>query len=337
VHPVRQAVDLPALEHAPVPDQRDLPAAEAGGQLADLAGHRVRVGGVAPKHFQRQRPAVLVRQQAHDQLLLAPLPVSVVAEGPQFVHHALQVRAGHVVEVKRGLLAGRVARPEQALFDPGLPLREPVQVGVKVVLAEPGQAQHLGHRLAAGQAHGGQPRALVLHPGQHLPQRQAPLSVGTQDLRHAQLPGQVVEQKQRSDRLALLQAEAGTPGERFGQRAALPPSAVGVQRLADGHLDRLGPVRDVGDRLLDHLALDPPALPQQFPPVGPVAPLVVACIVVHSDHYTRSYQLCQAHANHKSSDHNLETIIYLITLHINEIRPKQLRNGSEGQTDVQDM
>src|SRR2546423_4769050 len=116
-------------------------------------------------------------QQADDDLHLCPLAVTIVAKSSHLILASLQIAAGHIVEKKGRLLGGRERFKEPPL-NAALLLAKPRQVGIEIVLIKARQAQQIATRMAAGQAHRAQPRALIKGPGDHLPQRQPALAMG---------------------------------------------------------------------------------------------------------------------------------------------------------------
>jgi hypothetical protein len=152
----RQLLHLGALDQAPVAHKRHALAAEALTGLLHLCGKRLRVLRVAPKHFRRDRLAVLVAQQTDDDLLLALLAVAGVAVVAVGVLVPFQVAAGHVVERQLRFLRP-APRGKQMLLDGRLLLAQPAQIGVQVILVETApDAQHIAGGVDLRQPHGRQ-------------------------------------------------------------------------------------------------------------------------------------------------------------------------------------
>ena len=110
------------------PTSTTLLQAKALLQLVDLGGERGRIGGVALKHLDRDRPASAVAQQAVDDLRAIGPVVAAVAELGEFAVAAFEIGRADVVEHQHAV-------PEmparQAALDARLLGAEPVQGGVE--------------------------------------------------------------------------------------------------------------------------------------------------------------------------------------------------------------
>src|SRR5207244_13592094 len=93
-----KVLDLAAFDHPPIAHERHPLTTEALTRLLHLRGESFRILRVAAKNLRRDRRALLVAQQADDNLLLALLAVAVVAIGAVGIALAFQITAGHVVE-----------------------------------------------------------------------------------------------------------------------------------------------------------------------------------------------------------------------------------------------
>jgi hypothetical protein len=198
-------------------------------------------------------------QQADHDLTLARLAIPVVAEGGEGVPLALQIRAGHVVEehVRR-------RRREQPALDIGLMLRQPIQIGVEIIFVEADHAERRSRSMAARQANRRQPRALVEHAGNHLPQRQLALPIRAQGRNDAEIARRLRQQPDRPHRGTLDQLQPAFGGARHhaGQVRLVPerqPDRLDLLRLAMG---------EVGDRAMLDLARLAIGLAQQVAGVG---------------------------------------------------------------------
>lgn len=134
-------------DHAAIADQHDMLQGEALLELGDVNGERLGIAGVAFEHLDRDRTAVRRAQQAVDDLQLAFLAVAIVAELGERAAASLHVGRGHVVEHQRAVLE-MLAR--QALLDGRLPLAEPIERIVKLVLVDGPEIQHRAQARSGG-------------------------------------------------------------------------------------------------------------------------------------------------------------------------------------------
>jgi hypothetical protein len=234
------------------------------------------VGGIAGKHPHRHRPAIGCGQQADDELFLALLAVAVIAEGGQQVLDALEVGAGDIVEKQ---LRGRraIAAAEQPLFDRGLALGEPGEVGIQMVLVEGVEPEDLADRMPPGQAHGAEAGALIHEPGQDLPQRQSPLAVSAQYLGDAESVGDGVEAKHGAHAVAFDHGHVV-------HRAQHRQIAFMLERELDGGDFLVGAVGEVGERALLDLAVFAVRMAQEMAGVGFAALVGDGGVDMHSDY-----------------------------------------------------
>ncbi len=129
--------------------------------LGDLLGKGLRILGVAPKDFCRDRLAVLIAQQADDNLLFTPLAVAIVAVGAILVLLAFQIAAGHVIEKQLRLLLS-MAGGKESLFNLNLVLTEPAEIFIEIVLIKSAaDAKHVASGMDFSQAHRRKSRALI--------------------------------------------------------------------------------------------------------------------------------------------------------------------------------
>ena len=212
---------LRGFDHAAVADEGHPLGAETGGRLVQLRGERLDVGRVALEHLDRQRAPVGVGEQADHDLAFARLAIPVVAERGEGVVLAFEVCAGHVVEEDVGR-RGRFSPGEQPALDVGLVVRQPIQIGVEIVLVEADHAERRADGVAARQTHRRQPRALIEHARDDLPQRQLALSVRAQGGDDAELARQLGEKPNRPHRRALPQLRPALDGGRQDARPGRP-------------------------------------------------------------------------------------------------------------------
>ena len=195
---------------------------------------------VAAKHLGRDRRALLVAQQADDDLFFALLAVAVVAVGPVGIVLAFEVTAGHVVE-KQIQFVLPAPLGEQPFFNGPLVCAQPGEVDIAIVLVEAAlEPEHVAGRMDLRQAYGGQTRTLLQHAGQNLPQRQLGGEAGAERLVDAQPPGRLADGPDSSDRESLRQLDCVERTE--GRKVALA-----LQGEFDGG-DRFGiAMGEVGD------------------------------------------------------------------------------------------
>ena len=244
-------------EHAAVADQGDPAQPEPGGELADLGGQRLGVGGVAVEHLDGHRYPGGGAQQPVDDLAPAFDPVAGVPDRPQRAGAALKRRRGHVIEHQRPI---HQMPGGQGVFDAFLAGQRPVHRRIQVVLITARHAEDLTQRtgggLGAQPPRGGQLGVWGDHRrdqhGHHQippPRRRRVDQLGQpQSLRCGQHGGHMPVRQAAGDleRLGQLQLRR-QPFERPRQRIDLV----------------LGPVRQVGQRAVLHLAALAVALPQK--------------------------------------------------------------------------
>jgi hypothetical protein len=210
---------LRGFDHAAVADEGDPRGAEPRGGLHQLRREGFDVGGVAWEDLDRQRATVGVGEQADHDLPFARFAIPVVAERGEGVVLAFEVCAGHVVEKdvgRRGRSLGK-----QPALDLGLVVRQPIEIAVEVVLVEPGDAQRRADRVAARQPNRRQPRALIEHAGDDLPERQLAFSARAQGGDDAEFARQLRQKPNRPHRRTLLQFRA-TLNRRRQDAAQIP-------------------------------------------------------------------------------------------------------------------
>ena len=193
-----------------------------------MRGECLDVGGVAGKHFDRQRASLGVGEQADHDLPLARLAIAIVAEGGEGVVLALQIRAGHVVEkdIRR---RHHLSLSKQPAFDVLLMVRQPIEIGVEVVFVETDHAQRRADGVTARQTNRRQTRALIERAGDDLPQRQLALPVRAQGRHEAEFARQLIEDPDRPNRGTLLQLQPPLAGGRQDARQVF----LVLQRQAD--------------------------------------------------------------------------------------------------------
>jgi len=103
-------------------------------QGCQALGERLVVVEAAGEELGRERPPAPVAEQAVDELGRAPLAVARVAELRQRTRPALEVGGGDVVE---GVLPRTQVAAGKAALDRILPLAEPVERSIEVVLVYP--------------------------------------------------------------------------------------------------------------------------------------------------------------------------------------------------------
>ena len=211
-----EILHLAAFNHPPVTHKRHLLTTETLAGFLHLGGEGLGVLRVAPEDFAGERHALLVAQQADDNLLLPLLAVPGVAIGPVGIPFTFQITARHVVEKQARFLLAAPAG-EQPVLDPLLMLAEPSQVGVEVVLIEAAlQAQHIAGGMDLGQPHRGQARALIEHASQNLPQRQLRREAGAEGVGDAEPPGHLGDRPHGAERKPLRQVDL-VEGAKGGQ------------------------------------------------------------------------------------------------------------------------
>ena len=243
-----------ALDHPPVPHEDQLFHSKLLLQDLDLVHHGGGITAVPFEHPHRQRLAFLVRQQADDNLQLAPLPVPVVTVLPQLVLLPFQIAARHVVEKQPGRLGATLqVAAIQAGFDLLLPGRQIIQGSIQIVLVKLPQPQHFRHRLILGPAHGGEARALVSDAGQDQEQSEFRQPAVTERGTEAQRLGDLLEHQQ--------EAEAGSQLRGQGELGSLVELAA--QQAAEGFDADGGPVGEVGKGAVLNLAVLAKGFPEE--------------------------------------------------------------------------
>jgi hypothetical protein len=134
-------------DHAAVPDQHHAAQTKALPQLGDLGRERLRVGGIAGKHLDRNRAAVARTQGAKDDLQFVGFAVAVVAKARQRAAAAFQIGRGDVVQ-DQGAVAEMPAG--QLGLNLGLLPQQPVEGVVEFVDRHCPQAQYRAQRVARG-------------------------------------------------------------------------------------------------------------------------------------------------------------------------------------------
>ena len=137
-----QFLDLRSLDHAPIPHEGHALAPKALDHFADLGAEGFGVSGVTGENFDGQGPPLLVAEQADDDLFFARLAVAVVTPGRQRVVVAFQIAAGDVIKEKVRAAVG-VKVLEEPLFNVDLVVRQPGQVGVKLIFVKRAEVQNV--------------------------------------------------------------------------------------------------------------------------------------------------------------------------------------------------
>ena len=275
---------LRGFDHAAVADEGYPLGPESGGRLVQLRGERFDVGGVAGEDLDRQRTSVGVGEQADHDLPFARLAISVVAERGEGVVLALQIRAGDVVEKDVGR-RGRVSLGKQPALDVGLIVRQPIQIGVEVVFVEADRSQRRADGMAARQTNRRQPRALIEHAGDDLPERQLALSARAQGGDDAEFARQLGQNPNRPHRGPLPQLGAAFDGGRQDGAQVL----LVFQRQPDRlHFLRLA-VGEIGQRSMFDLAVLTIRLAQQVAGVGLAVEAGDRAVDEHYGYHDRSY------------------------------------------------
>ena len=98
--------------------------------------------------------------------------------------------------------------PKQSVFDLALVFVQPIEVGVEVVFIETIQVKQVTNCVRAGQAHGGQARAVFDDAGHDLPECELGLSPCSQGVNDVELLGEAQQNPDGSDAQALLKLHA---------------------------------------------------------------------------------------------------------------------------------
>ncbi len=230
---------------------------EALLELLDLCRQRHRIGGVAVKHLDGNRTAIGRAQQAIDNLQRALLAVAAVAPLGERAAAPLHVARRHVVQHQRAV--GEMALGQRGL-DRGLALQQPVQRGVEFVLIDLTEAEQFAEARCGGggrQRTGGGELGCGIEDAadqQGEDQVAAAIVIRAEDA----VETDVARGAERSGDVAVRQAADDGEGLTLGgdDRAALQHTA---QTLDVGN----GPVGEVAQRALTHLAAFAIALAQQ--------------------------------------------------------------------------
>ena len=105
-----QFLNLVALEHASVPDERHMLAAKPLRHLRNLGRHGRHVWGISSKDLHGDRRALFVTQQPNDDLFLPRFAVPVIAKRCEGVAVALEVTARDVIQKERRLAVATPSR-----------------------------------------------------------------------------------------------------------------------------------------------------------------------------------------------------------------------------------
>lgn len=129
---------------------------------------------------------------------------------------ALEVGAGHVVEIQRGRGLA-IAAGKEAVLDVRLPVLQPGEIAVQRVFIKGRQVQDGGRAQVARQTHGAQARALVEGAGDDLPERQPALGVVAERGDEAELLGQAAEHHDGTHARPLGERSGGNRGGGWGR------------------------------------------------------------------------------------------------------------------------
>ena len=227
-------------------------------ELADLGGQGLGVGGVAVEHLDGHRHPGGRAQQPVDDLQPAFDPVAGVPDRPQRAGAALERRRGHVIEHQRAV--GQMPCG-QGVFDGVFAGQHPVHRRIQVVLITAGHPEHLPQRagggLGAQPARGGQLGARARSPG--------PSAWRSPDPAAATAPGRSAR---RSPVARAVPSTAATcPCGRLRVISNASDSSTRRRQPFERPRQRLdlvlGPVRQVGQGAVLHLAALAVAFPQQ--------------------------------------------------------------------------
>jgi hypothetical protein len=114
-------------------------------ELVDLAFESAGIGGIAGKHLDRDRTALLSAQHAKDDLPLVVAVVAAVAVLGQWAAAAFQIGRAQVVQHQG---AGGEVTARQGGFDPALLPPEPVERAVNLFGRDPAETEHGTQRVA---------------------------------------------------------------------------------------------------------------------------------------------------------------------------------------------
>ena len=226
-------------------------------ELCDLGSQGFGVGGVALEHLDRDRHPGGRAQQPVDDLQPAFHPVAGVPDCPQRAGAAFKRRRGHVIQHQRSV--GQMPCG-QGVFDGLLAGQRPVHRRIQVILVAAATPSSWPSELVAVSVRS--------------PRANASLEPGRDHLRHQHRAHQIaLARRRRVDQLLDAQRPRGAQ-----HRGHMPvrQAAGDLERLAQIPLRRqpferarqridlvLGPVRQVGQGAVFHLAALAVALPQQ--------------------------------------------------------------------------
>jgi hypothetical protein len=134
-----ERLDLRALDHPAIADKGDLATAKPRGDLIDLRGERLGVLGISGKDFDGQWAPCVIAQQPNDNLPLAAFAIAVIAKSAKGVVFAFEVGTGNVVQEQ----TSRRPQPlKETSFDLGLLPRQPIEIGIEIVLVKRAMTCH---------------------------------------------------------------------------------------------------------------------------------------------------------------------------------------------------
>jgi len=147
------------------------------------------------------RKSIGTGKQTDNDLLLAPLLVTVVAPGCQFVAIAFKVGACYVVQ-EEGWSGVWKPKPKQFFFDLFLMLGKPSKVLVEIILVKLLDAKQFANCVAHGKPYGGQSGALIDNPGDDLQHCQPGIQIRAERLRQSDSVSKDIQEPHGSDTLA---------------------------------------------------------------------------------------------------------------------------------------
>jgi len=130
---LREVCDLLAFDHAPIADEGDRVDVKPRFDLVDLCRKGLRILRIARKDFDRDWMAVLVAEEADDDLTLAFLAIAIIAKGRQGVVRAFHVAPGHIIQ-KQADRCGLCTLRKEPLLYPCLGPSQPIEVFVQRIL-----------------------------------------------------------------------------------------------------------------------------------------------------------------------------------------------------------